>query len=258
RLVKDYGIGYLKMDYNIEPGIGTEFTADSAGDGLLEHERAYLSWLDNVYMRYPDLVIENCSSGGLRMDYAMLSRYSIQSTSDQEDYRRYATIAANAPAALTPEQAAVWAYPLSHEDKEETVFNMVNALLLRIHLSGQLTELSKERTTLIKEALDYYKMIREDIRSAVPFWPLGLSKYIDPWACLGLITGNKIYLAVWRRNSETDSSILPIPILAGKQVTVTCAYPQYKHCTYEWNTGASSLAVQLPKQYTARLFELDF
>ena len=36
--------------------------------------------------KYPDLVIENCSSGGLRMDYAMLSRYSIQSTSDQEEY----------------------------------------------------------------------------------------------------------------------------------------------------------------------------
>ena len=29
------------------------------------------------------------------MDYAMLSRYSIQSTSDQEDYVRYATILAS-------------------------------------------------------------------------------------------------------------------------------------------------------------------
>ena len=34
------------------------------------------------------------------MDYALLSRYSIQSTSDQEDYRNYATIAANLAAGV--------------------------------------------------------------------------------------------------------------------------------------------------------------
>ena len=49
RVVRDYGVGYIKMDYNIEPGIGTEVDADSFGDGLLEHERAYLAWLDGIY-----------------------------------------------------------------------------------------------------------------------------------------------------------------------------------------------------------------
>ena len=67
RVVKDYGVGYIKMDYNIEPGIGTELGAESVGQGLLEHEKAYLNWLDDVFARYPDLVIENCSSGGLRI-----------------------------------------------------------------------------------------------------------------------------------------------------------------------------------------------
>ena len=116
------------MDYNIEPGIGTDQHADSAGDGLLEHQRAYLSWLDGIFAEYPDLVIENCGSGGMRMDYAMLKRHSVQSTSDMEDYRMYATIAVNSPLALTPEQAAVWSYPMNADDAEETIFNMVNAV----------------------------------------------------------------------------------------------------------------------------------
>lgn len=107
RLIQEYGIGYFKIDYNINAYTGTEYQADSAGDGLLEHNRAYLSWLDEIFAEYPDIVIENCSSGGMRMDYAMLSRYSIQSTSDQTNYLRYASIAANAPSALTPEQAAI-------------------------------------------------------------------------------------------------------------------------------------------------------
>lgn len=127
RLVEDYGVGYIKMDYNINAGIGTEAAADSFGDGLLQHNRAYLAWLDRIFARYPELVIENCSSGGMRMDYAMLSRHSIQSTSDQENYVNYAAIAAASPSALTPEQSAIWSYPLREGDDEEVVFNMVNA-----------------------------------------------------------------------------------------------------------------------------------
>lgn len=255
-LVKEYGVGYIKMDYNIEPGIGTELHADSVGDGLLEHERAYLAWLDQVFERYPELIIENCSSGGLRMDYAMLSRYSIQSTSDQEDYKRYATIAANSPAGLTPEQSAIWSYPLSDGDKEEVVFNMVNAMLLRIHQSGHLVYLSKERKALVKEALDYYKTIRQDIKIAVPFWPLGLSKFSDTWVSLGLQTSRKIYLAVWRRNSESDTCSILLPQIKGHSVTVKCVYPQYGGCEATWNQGTKSLIVKLPKQYSARLFEI--
>ena len=149
RIVRDYGVGYIKMDYNIEPGIGTELHAESAGEGLLEHERAYLAWLDRIFLRYPDLVIENCSSGGCRMDYAMLSRYSIQSTSDQEDYANYAVISANAPSGVTPEQAAVWSYPQKDGEDEDVICNMVNALLLRVHQSGHLALLAPERLALV-------------------------------------------------------------------------------------------------------------
>ena len=66
RLVTDYGLGYLKFDYNINAGIGTDLNADSAGDGLLSHNRAYLAWIDELFERYPQLVIEACASGGAR------------------------------------------------------------------------------------------------------------------------------------------------------------------------------------------------
>ena len=257
RLVNEYGVGYIKMDYNIEPGIGTELNADSAGDGLLGHNRAYLKWLDGIFVKYPDLVIENCSSGGLRMDYAMLSRYSIQSTSDQEDYIRYATIAANSPMALTPEQAAIWSYPLTEGDKEEVIFNMVNAILLRIHQSGHLVNLSQERFDLVKEAISYYKTIRVDIKNAVPFWPLGLSKYRDPWVSMGLNAGKKDYVAVWRRTSQTAFATIPVEHRKGQDLKVVCGYPKAEPCNYKWNKEAGELTVEFPNPVSARLFCLE-
>ncbi|MDR1559495.1 MAG: alpha-galactosidase [Clostridiales bacterium] len=257
RLVNEYGVGYIKMDYNIEPGIGTEQNADSVGEGLLQHERAYLRWLDSIFENYPDLVIENCSSGGLRMDYALLTRHSIQSTSDQEEYPFYATIAANAPTGVTPEQAAVWSYPIVTGDKEEVVFNMVNAMLLRVHQSGHLARISPQSRDLVKEGIAYYKNIRHMIKNALPFWPLGLSRFSDPWVSLGLLEVDTVLLAVWRRDSETDSCVLPIPALKGKtDVAVRCAYPSYEECAWQWNARRGTLSVQLPKRHTARLFEV--
>ncbi|WFR58311.1 alpha-galactosidase [Anaerocolumna sp. AGMB13025] len=256
RLVKDYGVGYIKMDYNIEPGIGTEREADSAGEGLLSHERAYLAWLDGVFARYPDLIIENCSSGGLRIDYAMLSRYSIQSTSDQDNYRYYCTIAANSPTGLTPEQSAIWSYPLAQGDKEEVVFNMVNAMLLRIHQSGHLANLSPERKALVKEALDVYKSIRQELKTGLPIWPLGLSDYSDEWVSFGLTCNKTIYLAVWRREGENHTINLPVPSLEGQEVKVSCVYPAYSEVPYHWENKRSSLGVTISGDYMARLFKI--
>lgn len=134
----------------------------------------------------------------------MLKRYSIQSTSDQEDYRNYATISANAAAGLTPEQAAVWSYPLKNGDEEETIYNMVNVMLVRIHQSGHIPELSDSRRALVKEGLDYYREIRQDIKKALPFWPMGLAENTDKLLATGLKMEKKAYLSVWRRGGDSS------------------------------------------------------
>jgi len=262
RVVKEYGVGYIKMDYNIEPGIGTELYAESVGQGMLEHERAYLKWLDGVFERYPDLVIENCSSGGLRTDYAMLSRYSIQSTSDQEDYRNYATISANAAAGLTPEQAAVWSYPQRDGDEEETIYNMVNTLLLRIHQSGHLAELSDVRKALVKEGIDYYKSIRSDIKRALPAWPVGLADNLDKWLVFALKTEQKAYMAVWRRGGEREEIEIPLNHIwkGQKPGRVSMVYPKEsmkQNCNWEYGEDESVLKIKFNQTVMARLFEIE-
>ncbi len=256
RLVSEYGVGYIKMDYNINAGIGTEVNADSAGDGLLQHNRAYLDWLDSIFARYPDLVIENCGSGGLRMDYALLSRHSIQSSSDQTDYRRNAAIVAACPGAVTPEQCGVWSYPLPDGDEEEVIFNMVNALLLRIHQSGLLPSLSPERRALVKEAITVYKEIRQDIPRSIPFWPLGTPTFEDQWLSMALHCNHTTYLAVWRLESASASCVLPIKHLKGKEARCDCIYPSNHACQWQWQSGAGALSVSLPRHYSARVFRI--
>ncbi len=257
RLVVQYGVGYIKMDYNINAGAGTDLAADSVGDGMLQHQRAYLAWLDRVMDRHPKLVIENCGSGGMRMDYALLARHPIQSVSDQTDYKKNAIVAAACVSACTPEQAAIWSYPLRDGDRDEVIVNMVNTMLLRIHQSGHLGELPAERLALVAEGIAVYKTIRRDIARGLPLWPLGLPTFGDTWAAYGLSQDDgTTLLAVWRLDDSSAINELPLPHLAGYAATVERLYPAVASGDHAWHELAGSLSVSLPERTTARLYRI--
>ena len=257
RVIRDYGVGYIKNDYNINAGPGTNFQADALGDGLLDHNRAFLAWMDSVMERHPGLVVENCASGGMRMDYASLSHHSIQSTSDQTDYRLTGIIAAASASAVAPEQAAVWSYPLKGAGEEETIFNMVNALLLRIHQSGRIHEIAPRSLALVKEGIAYYKTIRKLIRRGQPIWPLGLARFGAPWTSFGIVSGKTTLLAVWRFAGKERTINIPLPELQGKKPQISVGFPAKAAPLCKWNDKSGMLRVTLAKEHTARLLQIE-
>ncbi|WP_438939750.1 alpha-galactosidase [Catenulispora rubra] len=255
RLVADYGVGYFKLDYNINPGpgtgfgIGTDFgpgtdlgAAGSPGAGLLDHQRAYTSWLAAVLDRHPGLTLENCASGAMRADYALLAVAQLQSTSDQQDPLRYPPIAAAAPAAIAPEQAAVWAYPQPDFSDDEIGFTVACALLGRIHLSGHLDRMTPHQLELVAEGLRVHKELRHDIAAGTPFWPLGLPGWDDDWLCLGLRARDTTYVLVWRRGGPSDVN-LPVSHLAGQSVTPQVRYPTQRPVSLDWDVAKGILRV---------------
>lgn len=255
-VVNKYDLKYLKIDYNINAGLGTDLNAESPGSGLLGHCRAYLEWLDAFLERHPDVVIENCASGGQRMDYAMLSRLSIQSTSDQTHYDLYPSISAMAGSVVAPEQAAVWSYPHFEADEEEAVFNMVNAMLGRVHQSGFLNQLPEVNFERVKEGIACYKSIRQEIKDALPRFPLGLVGFDAPWAAAALDCGNHWYLSVWRKEGDNDTQEIPIVVREGKHVEVSCIYPANSPVEYEFDNNKNVLCVTLEQKKRARVFKI--
>ncbi|WP_241377644.1 glycoside hydrolase family 36 protein [Glycomyces sp. L485] len=221
-LVGHYGVSFLKLDYNINPGAGTEWRATTAGDGLLAHTRAFRDWLVETQERHPGLLIENCSSGAMRADYALLSATHLQSTSDQQDFRLYPPVAASAPATILPEQCGNWAYPHVDMTDEETAFTLVTGLSGRLYLSGFLHELRPEQSALVRDAVAVHKSLRDRLPHAVPSWPLGLPDWDAASLCLALDLGDgRTLLAVWDRGP--GASTIEITGLAG---TVTEVFPR--------------------------------
>ena len=252
RLVEQFGVGYFKLDYNINPGHGTTEDAASRGDGLLGHNRAFLRWVDDVLDRHPDLVLENCSSGGCRMEYGQLSHLTLQSTSDQQDPVRYAAIAAAVPSAVAPEQSATWAYPQPDYSDDLNAFTLINALLGRIHLSGRVDLLDERQRARLKAGLDAYKSYRAQLPAALPTWPLGLPEWDDDWVAAGLdLPDGDTLLAVWRRGGDASCRL---PGLGGR--TVEVVYPADPAVDAGVGSDGTDLVVELPAAPAARLLRL--
>lgn len=259
KFVNEYGVCYIKNDYNIDLLQGTDTQASSFGDGLLEHTRAFYMWIDKVHARHPHLIWENCAAGGLRTDYGVLSRAQIQSSSDLEDFSQYSALSIGCSATVLPEQMAVWSYPTEPDNQEHTIYNMVNSLLFRIHLSGKIDTLSNSCKKLVREAVDYYKSNREVIPLSYPIYPLGIPGVNDDkcWMAIGMKNGSRIRLALWRKNADADSCFVPLRDY-GKIKDVRCVYPREACYKPNFTLDNGGITVEYNSKLTARLFDISF
>jgi alpha-galactosidase len=207
RLIAKEGFEYIKLDYNINALEGTELEAESYGQGLLGHNRAFLAWMDALLDRYPNLTIETVASGSMRMEYSMLSKAQLQSISDQDDYRLYSSLTTGSSAALLAEQMGVWSQPLKDATPDVASCNLVNAMLGRIHQSGFLPVMSPESVAQVRNGIAVYKQhIRRHISSFIPFYPLGMPDVTMPTepAALGMRGTDRVFAAVWRRDGPEE------------------------------------------------------
>lgn len=86
KLVQEYGAHWIKFDFNLDPNSGCNCTdhGHGEGDGLYAHYMGYYRFLETLNERYPDVILENCCSGGLRMDFGILGRTHFTFLSDPD------------------------------------------------------------------------------------------------------------------------------------------------------------------------------
>ena len=263
RLVADLGIGYFKLDYNVTPGVGTDHDAETAGAGLLEHNRALLTWLQGVLDRHPDLILENCGSGAMRSDFAMLGVLQLQSTSDQQDPLLYPLIAVGALAHILPEQAGQWAYPQPDMDDEQIVFTMCTGLTGRLYQAGVLSGMDTRQLDLVAAGVAAHKATRATLARSIPRFPTGLPTWEQGWTTVAFDAGDETLVLAWRQAHADTSVELELPHLADSSltdstITVEQVYPPLGTGA-TWSTERTGRGVRIDSPdavASARMFRL--
>ena len=109
RLVREDKVDWLKLDYNVD--VGQYFDPPGPGRSgtvLYDHLRHYFAFLDGIRAAYPNLVLENCASGGLRLDLAIMSHTHTTWLSDVVDPRQSVQLAYGCTVEFTPEVCNHW------------------------------------------------------------------------------------------------------------------------------------------------------
>lgn len=167
RLILDYRLDWLKWDYNIWMSCDPPGTL---GGGNYANVMGLYEVLDYLRAQFPNLIIEDCASGGNRMDYALMRRTDIAWLSDQTDpsYRvRYHVTGASYP--FPPEYLNSWLVDSYFEPLAKTDDARVFQAYLRSRMMGafgislKTDVLSAEQVALLRDETERYKNVRDII-----------------------------------------------------------------------------------------------
>jgi alpha-galactosidase len=112
RLVTETGADWIKLDFNLDPGAGCD-RADhghASGDGLYAHYAGYYNTLERLRATFPEVVWENCSSGGLRIDLGILRRTDFTFLSDPDWPEHTLQLFWGASTMLAPDAMLRWTF----------------------------------------------------------------------------------------------------------------------------------------------------
>ncbi len=256
--VDKYSLDYIKIDYNLDLGPGNDDEDKFLGVGLLLQNRKVVELVKKLQASHPNLTIENCASGGQRLDYGLLKDTQLVSTSDLENYYFYPYISGSIATACLPEQAGIWSYPVCNDTKkieitdEIVIFNMTNALLGRLTLASDLNKLTPYQLELVKEGVNLTKELNEFRKVALPIFPNGITRFFKPNVVHGLMDEQKIVLTIF--NMLNEEQIIEIDLNKYNVKDINLLYPKNMNVPYSLTNGILKVTL---KGLSARAFVLQ-
>lgn len=178
--LKECGFGYLKVDYNDTIGIGCD-GSESLGEGLRQRVQASQEFFRRIKREIPDIVIENCSSGGHRLEPSMMELVSQASFSDAHETVSIPVIAANLQRVVKPSQSQIWAVMRAGDSTNRVYYSIINTFFGRMCLSGDIYELSDAQWDIIDEGIAFYKASADIIKDGTTIkYENNVSSYNKP------------------------------------------------------------------------------
>ena len=158
QMLRKNGFGYVKVDYNETVGFGCD-DPDSPGEGLRRQVLGTCRMFRRLREANPGLVIENCSSGGHRLEPSMFALSSMSSFSDAHEEPEIPVIAGSLHRLMLPRQCQIWAVVKPEHDQKKLAYILSSAMLGRFCLSGDVLGLSPEQWELTCRAMEFYRRL---------------------------------------------------------------------------------------------------
>lgn len=160
--LREYDFGYIKVDYNANIGPHVD-GGDSDAEALREHLDGVREFFRLMKEELPELIIENCASGGHRLEPSMMGVSAVSSFSDAHESIEIPYIAANLHRLMLPAQELVWATLHGDDSDDRLMYSLAATFLGRVCLSGPMHEMNTDQRAIVKAAMDFYAKLTDVI-----------------------------------------------------------------------------------------------
>ncbi|MCR4999239.1 MAG: alpha-galactosidase [Lachnospiraceae bacterium] len=220
--LKEYGFGYMKMDYNETIGIGCD-GAESLGEGLRRNMEGDTAFIEKVKEELPGIILENCASGGHRLEPLTMSMCAMASFSDAHECKEIPIIAANLHRVITPAQSQIWAVIRQEDSLDRIRYSLTATMLGRMCISGDVTQLTRQQWTVIDEGMTFYHMVSPVIRDGISHvYDSGITSWRHPKGYQALVrrseAGTLVVLHVFELEESRE---IRIPVEGCTQILDT-------------------------------------
>ncbi|TXK18770.1 alpha-galactosidase [Homoserinibacter sp. GY 40078] len=172
-LVQQVGARWIKLDFNVDPDAGCTRTdhGHGAGDGLFRHYEGLYEVLQQFRERHPEVLLESCSSGGLRFDLGIARQVHGSFLSDPDYTEHHLEVLWGAARFMPPAGILHWSwsqwrgdFPGNQKDwasVEVPEFDRMlrAAMLHRFGVSLRLTELRPELADRLREHVRLFREV---------------------------------------------------------------------------------------------------
>lgn len=214
--LRDDGFGYLKIDYNDTLPWGVD-GADSPGEGLRQHLLAVQDFIRRIRAEVPGIIVENCSSGGHRLEPSFQAICAMGSFSDAHETVSIPIIAANLHRLILPRQSQVWCVVRAGDSRQRLRYGLAATFLGRMALSGALAELSEAQLAEVRAAQDFLEGCKAIIREGRSRLHSGLGlSWNEPRGWQALVRHTDAEALVVAHVFEVEAPVaIPAPLPSG-------------------------------------------
>ena len=247
-LLKRCGFEYIKIDYNDCIGMGCD-DPDSIGEGLRRNMQGTLRFFRRLREAVPGITIENCSSGGHRLEPSLMAVSDMASFSDAHECAEIPVIAAALHRVILPAQSQIWAVLQASDSIRRINYSLINTFLGVMCISGDVIRLSEEQWKKVEEGTDFYRRVRHIIRDggSAFFGKVSESwRHPEGWQAVVRTTGDETLAVI-----HTFGGIIPdqvaLPVKASKILQIMCSEENNVTLT----DGILSVALKAPFEAVA-------
>ena len=188
---------------------------------------ATMDFLAEVKREVPGIILENCASGGHRLEPGFMAATSMASFSDAHECPEIPIIAANLHRAILPRQSQIWAVIRKTDSCKRIAYSLASTFLGRMCLSGDVTELSGAQWAVIDAAIAFYRRIAPIIRDGQTYHQspeIARMRHPEGWQGIVRLGKNGEAFALLHTFGGEVPEEIRMPLPAGTPETIQAVY----------------------------------